>query len=117
MQIEERVVGDVVVLDLKGKITLGEGEELLKDKVNSLVNQGHRKILLNLGGVPYIDSAGLGQVVRTYTTVSRQGGSLKLLNLTKRITDLLSITKLLTVFETFESENEAVQSFSASAKV
>jgi len=117
MQIEERAVGDVVVLDLKGKITLGEGDELLKDKVNSLVNQGHRKILLNLGGVPYIDSAGLGEVVRTYTTVSRQGGSLKLLNLTKRITDLLSITKLLTVFETFESENEAVQSFSASAKV
>ena len=117
MQIDERAVGDVVILDLKGKITLGEGDELLKDKVNSLVNQGHRKILLNLGGVPYIDSAGLGEVVRTYTTVSRQGGSLKLLNLTKRITDLLSITKLLTVFETFESENEAVQSFSASAKV
>ena len=67
--------------------------------------------------MPYIDSAGLGEVVRTYTTVSRQGGSLKLLNLTKRITDLLSITKLLTVFETFDSENEAVQSFSASAKV
>jgi anti-sigma B factor antagonist len=117
MQIEERSVGDVVILDMKGKITLGEGDELLKDKVNSLVNQGHRKIVLNLGGVPYIDSAGLGEVVRTYTTVSRQGGSLKLLNLTKRITDLLSITKLLTVFETFESENEAVQSFSASAKV
>jgi len=67
--------------------------------------------------VPYIDSSGLGEVVRIYTTVSRQGGSLKLLNLTKRITDLLSITKLLTVFETFESENEAVRSFSASAKV
>jgi anti-sigma B factor antagonist len=117
MQIEERAVGDVVVLDLKGKITLGEGDELLKDKVNSLVNQGHKKIVLNLAGVPYIDSAGLGEVVRTYTTVSRQGGSLKLLNLTKRITDLLSITKLLTVFETFDSENEAVRSFSASAKV
>jgi len=117
MQIEERSVGDVVVLDLKGKITLGEGDELLKDKVNSLVNQGHRKIVLNLADVPYIDSAGLGEVVRTYTTVSRQGGSLKLLNLTKRITDLLSITKLLTVFETFDSENEAVRSFSASAKV
>jgi anti-sigma B factor antagonist len=117
MQIEERAVGDVVVLDLKGKITLGEGDELLKDKVNSLVNQGHRKIVLNLADVPYIDSAGLGEVVRTYTTVSRQGGSLKLLNLTKRITDLLSITKLLTVFETFDSENEAVRSFSASAKV
>ena len=117
MQIEERAVGDVVVLDLKGKITLGEGDELLKDKVNSLVNQGHKKIILNLADVPYIDSAGLGEVVRTYTTVSRQGGSLKLLNLTKRITDLLSITKLLTVFETFDSEQEAVRSFSASAKV
>ena len=117
MQIEERNVGDVVLLDLKGKVTLGEGDELLKDKVNSLVNQGHKKIVLNLADVPYIDSAGLGEVVRTYTTVSRQGGSLKLLNLTKRITDLLSITKLLTVFETFDSENEAVRSFSASAKV
>jgi len=117
MQIEERRVGDVVVLDLKGKITLGEGDELLKDKVNSLVNQGNRKLVLNLEGVPYIDSAGLGEIVRTYTTVSRQRGSLKLLNLTKRITDLLSITKLLTVFETFDAENEAVRSFSASAKV
>ena len=117
MQIEERAVGDVVVLDLKGRITLGEGDQLLKDKVNSLVNQGRKRIILNLAGVPYIDSAGLGEIVGSYTTVSRQGGSLKLLNLTKRITDLLSITKLLTVFETFDSENEAVRSFSASAKV
>jgi len=117
MQIDERTIGDVVLLDLKGKITLGEGDELLKDKVNSLVNQGNKKIVLNLADVPYIDSAGLGEIVRTYTTVSRQGGSLKLLNLTKRITDLLSITKLLTVFETFESENDAIRSFSASAKV
>lgn len=117
MQIEQRVVGDVVVLDLKGRVTLGEGDELLKDKVNSLLNQGQKKIVLNLAEVPYIDSAGLGEIVRTYTTVSRQGGSLKLLNLTKRITDLLSITKLLTVFETFESENDAVRSFSQSAKV
>lgn len=117
MQITERSVGDVMVLDVKGKITLGEGDEMLKDKVNSLVNQGQRKIILNLAEVPYLDSAGLGEVVRAYTTVSRQGGSLKLLNLTKRITDLLSITKLLTVFETFDSENDAVRSFSASAKV
>ena len=117
MQITERSVGDVMVLDLKGKITLGEGDEQLKDKVNSLVNQGIRKMVLNLAEVPYLDSAGLGEVVRAYTTVSRQGGSLKLLNLTKRITDLLSITKLLTVFETFDSENDAVQSFSASAQV
>jgi anti-sigma B factor antagonist len=117
MQIEQRALGDVVVLDLKGRVTLGEGDELLKDKVNSLINQGLKKVVLNLAEVPYIDSAGLGEIVRTYTTVSRQGGSLKLLNLTKRITDLLSITKLLTVFETFESENDAVRSFSPSAKV
>jgi anti-sigma B factor antagonist len=117
MQITERALADVMILDLKGKITLGEGDELLKDKVNSLVNQGQRKIVLNLAGVPYLDSAGLGEVVRAYTTVSRQGGSLKLLNLTKRITDLLSITKLLTVFDTFDSEDEAVRSFSAPAKV
>jgi anti-sigma B factor antagonist len=117
MQIDERSVGDVVVLDLKGKVTLGQGDELLKDKVNSLVNQGHRKIILNLADVPYVDSAGLGEIVRTYTTVSKNGGSLKLLNLTKRITDLLAITKLLTVFETFDAESEAVRSFSASAQV
>src|SRR5258706_9849664 len=116
MQIEERTVGDVIVLDVKGKVTLGEGDELLKDKVNSLVNQGKKKIVLNLADVPYIDSAGLGEIVRTYTTVSRQGGNLKLLNLTKRITDLLSITKLLTVFETFDTESDAITSFSASAK-
>ena len=116
MQIEERTVGDVLVLDVKSRITHGEGDEILKDKVNSLLNQGKKKIVLNLAEVPYIDSAGLGEIVRTYTTVSRQGGSLKLLALTKRITDLLAITKLLTVFETYESENDAVQSFS-SAKV
>jgi anti-sigma B factor antagonist len=117
MQITERAVADVMILDLKGKITLGEGDELLKDKMNSLVNQGQRKIVLNLAAVPYLDSAGLGEVVRAYTTVTKQGGSLKLLNLTKRITDLLSITKLLTVFDTFDSEDEAVRSFSAPAKV
>jgi anti-sigma B factor antagonist len=117
LQIEERVIGDVMVLDLNGRITQGDGDELLKDKVNSVVSQGHKKILLNLAEVPYVDSAGLGEIVRTYTTVSRQGGSLKLVNLTKRITDLLSITKLLTIFETFESETDAVRSFSASAKV
>jgi anti-sigma B factor antagonist len=116
MHIEERAVGDVMVLDLKGRVTLGEGDELLKDKVNSLINQGQKKLVLNLAEVPYIDSAGLGEIVRTYTTVSRQGGSLKLLSLTKRITDLLSITKLLTVFETFESEQDAVKSFAGSAK-
>ncbi len=115
MQIGERAVGEVTLLDLKGKMTLGDGDETLKDKVNSLVLQGRRKIVLNLAEVPYIDSAGLGEIVRTYTTISRQGGQLKLLSLTKRITDLLSITKLLTVFDTYDSEADAVQSFSSSA--
>lgn len=111
MEIAERVIGDVTLLDLKGKMTLGEGDELLKDKVNSLLGEGRKRLILNLEGVPYIDSAGLGEIVRTYTTVNRQGGSLKLLNLTKRIEDLLSITKLLTVFETYDSEADAVKSF------
>ena len=111
MEIVERTVSDVTVLDLKGKMTLGEGDEMLKDKINSLLAAGKKKLLLNLEAVPYIDSAGLGEVVRTYTTVSRQGGSLKLLNLTKRIEDLLSITKLLTVFDTFDSEAEAIKSY------
>ena len=112
MDIAERMVGDVTVLDLKGKMTLGEGDELLKDKINSMLAAGKKKLVLNLEGVPYIDSAGLGEIVRTFTTVSRQGGSLKLLNLTKRIEDLLAITKLLTVFETFDTEAEAIKSFS-----
>ncbi len=112
MQIDERAVGEVTILDLKGKITLNEGDEVLKDKINSLIMQGKKRILLNLAEVPYIDSAGLGEIVRTYTTVSRQGGQLKLVNLTKRITDLLMITKLLTVFETFEVEQDAIKSYS-----
>jgi anti-sigma B factor antagonist len=115
MHIDERSIGDVVVLDLKGRVTIGESEEMLKDKVNSLVNQGPRKVVLNLTDVPYIDSAGLGEIVRTYTTVSWKGGGLKLLNLTKRISDLLSITKPLTVFETSDSEKDAVWIFQASA--
>lgn len=115
MQIQERTVGDVTVLDLQGKLTLGDGDELLRDKVNSLIQQDRKKVLLNLEKVPYIDSAGLGEVVRTYTTVKRQEGSLKLLNLTKRIQDLLSITKLLTVFETFDTESEAIKSYTKSA--
>jgi anti-sigma B factor antagonist len=113
MQIHQRSIGDVTIIDLNGKMTLGEGDELLRDKVNSLIQQGHKKLVLNLAEVPYIDSAGLGEIVRTYTTVSRQGGALKLLSLTKRIQDLLAITKLLTIFETFDTEAEAVKSFSS----
>ena len=85
MQIEERQSGNVMILDLAGKLTIGEGDELLKDKINSVLHQGHRNLLLNLAEVPYVDSAGLGQMVSTLHTVNRQGGKLKLLNLTQRI--------------------------------
>ncbi len=111
MEIQERVLENVVVVDLNGKLTIGEGDELLREKINSLMQQGHTNLLLNLGEVPYVDSAGLGEIVRTFTTVKHQGGTLKLVNLTKRIKDLLTITKLLTVFDTYESEAEAVGSF------
>ena len=111
MKIEPRQVGDVVILDLHGKILIGEGDDALREAVTRLADAGKTKILLNLADVPYVDSAGLGEIVRTYTTVSRKGGKLKLLNLTKKIQDLLSITKLLTVFETYESEDEAVRSY------
>src|SRR3954453_8067356 len=111
MKIVERQVGDVVVLDLHGKILIGEGDDALRDAGTCLVDGGKTKILLNLGDVPYVDSAGLGEIVRCYTTVSRKGGRLKLINLTNKIRDLLSITKLLTVFETYESEDQGVKSF------
>jgi len=113
MEISERTTGGVVVVvDVVGKITLGDGgDTMLKDKIRSLVQQGHRQILLNLGEASYVDSAGLGEIVNAYATVSRNGGSLKLLNVTKRIKDLLAITKLLTIFETFDREAEALASF------
>ncbi len=111
MKITERQVKDVTILDLAGKILIGEGDDALREAVTRVVDSGKSKILLNLAEVPYVDSAGLGEIVRCYTTVSRKNGRLKLLNLTKKIRDLLSITKLLTVFETFETEDEAVNSF------
>ena len=112
MEIVERPTGAVMILDLKGELVIGDGDELLKDKINSMIQQGHTRLLLNLEGVPYVDSAGLGQMVSTLNTVRRQDGALKLLNLTKRIEDLLSITKLLTVFDSFDNEQEALDSFS-----
>jgi anti-sigma B factor antagonist len=114
MTISQRTVGDIVIVDISGKITLGDGgDALLKDKMRSLIQQGHKKLLLNLGDVSYVDSAGLGEIVQAYATVNKDGGKLKLLNMTKRIKDLLSITKLLTVFDTFDNEAEAVASFPA----
>jgi anti-sigma B factor antagonist len=111
MQIAERESGAVTVLDLSGKITLGEDGNLLKDKLQSLLHQNKKNILFNLAQVSYVDSAGLGAIVSAYTTVTREGGSLKLANVTKKLQDLLSITKLLTVFETFDSEDEAIRSY------
>lgn len=111
MEIEERSSGNVTILDLRGKLTIGDGDELLKDKINSLVQQGQVSILLNLADVPYVDSAGLGQMVSSFRTVTRSGGALRLLNLTARIEEVLTITKLLTVFDTYESESEALASF------
>ena len=112
MDIKERVVNGVSVLDLSGKIVLGEGDGQVRDRIKDLLADGQRKILLNLGDVTYIDSAGLGALISSYTTTKREGGSLKLMNLTKRIQDLLAITKLITVFDTYDSETEAVDSFS-----
>ena len=111
MTIDERSVGDVKVLDIAGQIKFTQGDEMLKDKIHSVVHQGNTKILVNLGAVDYVDSAGLGELVGAYTTVTRAGGKLKLLNVTKKMRDLLSITKLLTVFETFDNEQDAVKSF------
>ena len=111
MEISERHDGKVTVLNLSGKITLGEGDLLLKDKLHSLLNQGRKDVLLNLAQVSYVDSAGLGAIVAAYTTMTREGGSLKLANVTKKLQDLLSITKLLTVFDTFDSEDEALRSY------
>jgi anti-sigma B factor antagonist len=113
MDIKERVVGGVSVLDLSGKIVLGEGDVQVKERIKDLLSDGQRRILLNLAEVNYIDSAGLGTLIGSYTTAKRDGGSLKLVNLTKRIQDLLAITKLITVFETFDSEAEALASFNS----
>ena len=111
MQIDERTVEKVMILDLEGKLISSNGDLLLKDKIHSLVHQGHKQIILNFGDLSYMDSPGIGEIVACYTTVSHAGGSLKLLNLTKRTPDLLAITKLLTVFETYQDEREAVRSF------
>src|SRR5262245_8764285 len=111
MTITERKSGDVTILDVEGKILLGEGDVQLKRKIDELIERNETKLLLNLANVPYMDSGGLGEIVRSYTTVKRAGGDLKLLNATKRISDLLTITKLITVFEIHEDEAAAVKSY------
>ena len=111
MTINKRRIDDITILDLQGKLTIDDGAEVLRDTVTSLVFQGDRKIVLNLAGVPYMDSGGLGELVRCSLIVQREKGAIKLVNLTSRITDLLTITKLLTIFDTFNSEPAALLSF------
>jgi len=111
LNINERQAGDVTVLDMSGKITIGEGSVSLRAAIRRLLEEGKKRILLNLAGVSYVDSSGIGELIANYTTVSRQGGQLKLLNLTDRIQNLLVITKLLTVFDSYEDEGEALKSF------
>ena len=107
-----RQADDITIVDLKGRITLGEGTVTLRDAVHDLLSKGKKRILLNLGDVNYIDSSGIGELVSAYTTAKKQGGELKLLNLTKNIHDLLQITKLYTVFDVKDDEALAVESFS-----
>ncbi|GLX00521.1 STAS domain-containing protein [Microtetraspora sp. NBRC 16547] len=111
LTLTERRNGDVTVLDAAGKIVIGDGSVQLRDRVRDLISSGHYKILLNLGAISYVDSSGIGELVSSYTTVNNVGGQLKLVNLNRKIQDLLMITKLLTVFETYDDEEEAVKSF------
>ena len=117
IKFEERTIGRVTVLDVVGRLTIDQAAEHLKDKINSLISQQRTQIVLNLKNVPYIDSGGLGQLVASYGSVMKAKGALKLLNVSSRNHDLLSITRLVTLFETFDSEADAVQSFQTSAPV
>jgi anti-sigma B factor antagonist len=111
LEVTERQAGDVTILDMNGSVRMGEGAISLRNSIRGLVDGGKKKILLNLGGVKNIDSSGIGELIANYTTVSRDGGQLKLLNLTDKIQNLLVITKLLTVFDSFDNEAEALNSF------
>lgn len=111
MKIEDREVNGVTILDVSGKITIGEGSIEVRNKVRNLLEEGKKDILLNLGDVSYVDSSGIGELVSCYTTVTNQGGQLKLLNLTKKMQELLAITKLLTVFDTYNDEGAALSSY------
>jgi anti-sigma B factor antagonist len=111
MDISERTSGTVTIIDLNGKLMLGDPTQRLHDKVNSLLQQGRKNIVLNLGEVAAVDSGGLGELVRTLTTMQKHGGSLKVANLPKRVQDLLVMTRLVTVFDTYEDETAALKSF------
>ena len=115
IKIEERLVGHVTILDIVGRLTIDEAAEHLKDKINSLIEQNETRIVLNLKGVPYIDSGGLGQLIASFGSVKKAGGTMKLLHVNSRNHNLLSITSLVTVFESFDSEDEAIKSFETAA--
>jgi anti-sigma B factor antagonist len=111
LNIKERQAGDVTIFDMDGKITIGEGSVALRAAIRRVLEEGKTKILLNLAGVGYVDSSGIGELVSSYTAIGKEAGQLKLLNLTQKIEDLLAITKLLTVFDTYDSESEALTSY------
>ncbi|HWF47094.1 MAG TPA: STAS domain-containing protein [Bryobacteraceae bacterium] len=111
VKLTARHVGDVIVIDAAGRITLGEGASAFRDMLRDLAAKGDKKILLNLGEVSYIDSSGIGEMVSGFTTLTNHGGQLKLMGLSKRIKDLLQITKLYTVFEVFDDEADGIRSF------
>ncbi|MCY7347795.1 MAG: STAS domain-containing protein [Pyrinomonadaceae bacterium] len=111
LNISERQAGDITILDMDGKVTIGEGSVALRTTIRRLLGEGKKKIILNLSGVGYVDSSGIGEFVSSFTAVNKESGSLKLLNLTQKIQDLLAITKLLTVFDVYENEGEALSSF------
>lgn len=111
LNITERQAGDVTILDMDGRITIGDGSVALRTAIRRLLEEGKKKILLNLAGVGYIDSSGIGELVSSYTAINKEGGQLKLLNLTQKLQDLLAITKLLTVFDVYEQEADGLGSF------
>ncbi len=111
LNIQEREAGDVTILDMSGKVTIGEGSVALRSAIRGLLEKGRKKILLNLSGVGYIDSSGIGELVASFTAINKEGGQLKLLNLTQKLQDLLAITKLLTDFDVYETEADALGSY------
>ena len=113
LKLNTREVNDVIIIDLSGRLTMGEACAAIRDEIRDEISQGHRKILLNLADVSYIDSAGLGELTAAYTTTKNREGQLKLLNLTKRVQDLMQITKLYTVFDVHDDERKAIGSFAS----
>jgi anti-sigma B factor antagonist len=118
MKLEQRIINDVALVTATGDITASKGADMiLKDKINSLLNQGYRKLLIDLGGVSYVDSSGLGQLAAIQASVTKNGGAVRLLRITRRLNDLLVLTRLVTIFRTFDDEATALASFGDSAPV